>query len=146
MTNTHHNNVEYTRPGAHSAKNARQAGAPNTQQSGENIMVGTHTTQGHAPDRVTVDAVRTRLNGQGHRFLTATKAGLTVNMDDLAELLAEIVTEYTDHVVAERDALAEDPAWELHAAADGQATRPSVHAGRIYGADEFLNRAPWGDA
>jgi hypothetical protein len=32
--------VEFTRPGAHSAKNARQVGAPNTQQSGENPMVG----------------------------------------------------------------------------------------------------------
>ncbi|OLF11874.1 WhiB family transcriptional regulator [Actinophytocola xanthii] len=30
-----------TRPGAHSAKNAHQVGAPNTQQSGENPMVGT---------------------------------------------------------------------------------------------------------
>lgn len=33
--------VEFTRPGAHSAKNARQVGAPNTQQSGEDPMVGT---------------------------------------------------------------------------------------------------------
>ena len=30
---------EFTQPGAHSAKNARQAGAPNTQQSGEKAMV-----------------------------------------------------------------------------------------------------------
>jgi hypothetical protein len=93
---TTHNTSEFTRPSAHSAKNARQAGAPNTQQSGENLMVGTHTTQGHAPDRVTVDAVRTRLNGQAFRFLTVSRSGkLTVHMDDLATLIAEIVTEHT---------------------------------------------------
>jgi hypothetical protein len=59
-------------------------------------MVGTTHTQGHAPDRVTVDAVRTRLNGQAFRFLTVTQSGkLTVHMDDLATLIAEIVTEHT---------------------------------------------------
>ena len=31
-----------TRPGGHSAKNAHRAGAPNTQPSGENPMVGTN--------------------------------------------------------------------------------------------------------
>lgn len=36
-----HQKSEFTRPGAHSAKNARQVGAPNTRQSGENPMVGT---------------------------------------------------------------------------------------------------------
>lgn len=30
---------EFTRPGAHPAKNVRQTGAPNTHQSGEKAMV-----------------------------------------------------------------------------------------------------------
>ena len=78
-------------------------------------MVGTHTTPRQAADPVTVQAVRTRLNGQSHRFVTAGKRGLSVHIDALAVLVAEIVTELTDHVVAERDALAEDMAWDLHA-------------------------------
>ena len=48
---TMHPNTEFSRPGAHSAKNARQVGALNhLQGSGETPMVGTHTTQGYAPD------------------------------------------------------------------------------------------------
>jgi hypothetical protein len=101
--------------------NAHRVGAPNhLEGSGETLMVSTPTTSGHVPDRVTVEAVRTRLNGQAHRFLTASKAGLSVSMAALAELVAEIVTECTDHVVAERDALAEDLAWELNAIRTGR--------------------------
>jgi hypothetical protein len=74
-------------------------------------MVGTKTL----PDMATVDVVRTRINGQSYRFVTAGKRGLSVHIDALAVLVAEIVTEVTDHVVAERDALAEDLAWELNA-------------------------------
>ena len=111
--------VKFTRPDAHSAKNARQVGAPNTQQSGENPMVGTHATTDHVPDRVTVEAVRARLNGQSYRFITAGKGGLLVHIADLAVLVAGIVTELTDQVTAERDALAEDLAWELNAALGG---------------------------
>lgn len=40
---TRHQTSEFTRPGAHSAKNAHQAGAPNTQESGEIPMVGKAT-------------------------------------------------------------------------------------------------------
>ncbi len=36
---TAHTESEFTRSGAHSAKNVRQTGAPNTQKSGENAMV-----------------------------------------------------------------------------------------------------------
>ncbi len=78
-------------------------------------MVGTNPI----PDRATVEAIRARLDGTSHRFFTATHRGLAVHpavdFDDLAELVAEIVAEYTDHLVAERDALAEDLAWELNA-------------------------------
>jgi hypothetical protein len=88
--------TEFTRPDAHPAKNVRRAGAPNTQLSGEIPMVGTHHTAGHVPDLVTVDAVRTRLNGQAHRFVTVTRSGqFAVHMDDLAMLIAEIVTDIT---------------------------------------------------
>jgi hypothetical protein len=66
-------------------------------------MVGSNTV----PDAATVAAVRTRLNGQSHRFLTVDDRGrLTVRIDRLADLIAEIVTEYTEHVIGERDALA----------------------------------------
>lgn len=65
-------------------------------------MVGTHHTQGHAPDRVTVEAVRRRLNGQTYRFVTVTQSGqLMVHMDDLATLIAEIVTDITLDLQAE---------------------------------------------
>src|SRR3954471_9352576 len=91
-----------TRSGAHSAKNARQTGAPNhLQGSGENPMVGVTTT----PDAGMVSAVRDRLGGQTYRFLSADHRGLSVNLAALADLIAEIVTEYTEHVIAERDAL-----------------------------------------
>jgi hypothetical protein len=70
-------------------------------------------------DAATVDAVRARLAGQTHRFLTAGRGGLAVHMTALTELVAEIVTDYTDHLVTERDALAEDLAWELNAVLTG---------------------------
>jgi hypothetical protein len=114
---TTHRNTEITRPDAHSAKNARRAGAPNhLQGSGENAMVGTRTSPGRAADPVTVAFVRERLNGQAHRFMTVTRAGLAVNVADLAVLVADIVEEYADHVVAERDALT----YELDAARSGR--------------------------
>jgi hypothetical protein len=76
-------------------------------------MVGANNA---ALDAATVEAVRARLNGQSHRFLSVDQRGrLTVRIDQLAVLISEIVTEYTDHVTAERDALAEDLAWELNA-------------------------------
>jgi hypothetical protein len=83
-------------------------------------MVGTHATPDHTTDRVTVEAVRARLNGQSYRFVTAGKRGLSVHIADLAVLVAEIVTELTDQVTAERDALAEDLAWELNATRNGR--------------------------
>lgn len=52
-------------------------------------MVGSH----HNPDRATVEAVRILLNGQAYRFVSATRGGLAVSMDNLAVLVAEIVTE-----------------------------------------------------
>ena len=53
---------------------------------------------------------------QSHRFLSVDNCGqFTVSLDRLAVLVAEIVTGYTDQVAAERDALAEDLAWELNA-------------------------------
>ncbi len=42
-------------------------------------------------------------------------AGPWLHTDEVYELLADILAEYTDHVIAERDALAEDLAWEMHA-------------------------------
>src|SRR5689334_20931840 len=95
-------------PAVTPASNPHRAGSPNTQQSGENPMVGTIP----APARATVDAVRTRLGGQSYRFLTATKRGLAVNIDALTELVAEIVTEHTVDL-AERCAVAHDVIYDL---------------------------------
>lgn len=96
--------------------NAHRVGAPNhLHTSGENPMVETEL----AHDAAMYAAVRTRLAGQTYRFLTAGRGGLTVHVDELAVLVAEIVAEYTDHLTAERDALAEDLAWELNATRTG---------------------------
>lgn len=74
-------------------------------------MVGTTVT----PDAAMAPALRSRLGSETHRFLVVNDRGLGVRMTSLAELVAEIVTEYTEHITAERDALAEDLAWELNA-------------------------------
>lgn len=108
----------FTRSGAHSSKNARQTGAPNHHQntgSGEAPMVGTTQSPGYVPAE-TVTFVRDRLSGQTHRYVSVTGRGLAVRVEDLAELVAEIVTEYAALVEAERDALVEDLAWDLNAA------------------------------
>ena len=79
-------------------------------------MVGTVLAVDYGPDVATAKFVQDRLAGQTHRFMTVTPTGgLRVHLADLAELVTEIVTEFTDHVVAERDALAEDLAHELNA-------------------------------
>jgi hypothetical protein len=62
-----------------------------------------------------VDAIRSRLRRDGHRFRHVCGTVPTVHNGDLAVVVAEIVAEYTDHLIAERDALAEDLAWELNA-------------------------------
>ena len=75
-------------------------------------MVGTTPT---VPAPATVAAIRERLARYSWRFLHVHRAVQTMSMDDLAELVAEIVTDHAEHLVAERDALAEDLAWELNA-------------------------------
>ena len=80
-------------------------------------MVGTTQMPGYVSAE-TVNFVRTRLSGQTHRYLTAGRAGLSVHVGNLTDLVAEIVTEYAEHVEAERDALVEDLAWDLNAALD----------------------------
>ena len=86
----------------------------------ENPIVETEPTHDAVMhDAAMYAAVRTRLAGQTHRFLTAGRGGLAVHVGELAVLVAEIageiVAEYTDHLIAERDALAEDLAWQLNA-------------------------------
>lgn len=91
-------------------------------------MVGTTQKPGYVPAE-TVKFVRDRLSGQTHRFLTAGRGGLTVHVENLAALVAEIVAEYAEHVEAERDALVEDLAWDLNAAFDhADIARPAVKA------------------
>lgn len=80
--------------------NAHRVGAPNHHQhsgSGEAPMVGTTQTSGYVPAE-TVKFVRARLSGQTHRYLTAGRGGLTVHVEHLADLVAEIATEYAEHV------------------------------------------------
>ena len=74
-----------------------------------------HKTGTIAPDPVTIKAIRDRLHSESHRYLHVYRTVQTLMTDALAELVAEIVTDYTDHLVTERDALAEDLAWELNA-------------------------------
>jgi hypothetical protein len=96
------------------ASNAHRVGAPNHHQntgSGETLMVDVHPST----DAVMVAAVRDRLNAQTYRFVTATGHGLGLHVEDMAAVVTEIITDYTDHLTAERDALAEDLAWELNA-------------------------------
>ncbi|MCT2587777.1 hypothetical protein [Actinophytocola gossypii] len=94
-----------TTPGS----NSRRAGAPNP-------MVGVNTIPDTVPDRVTVEFVRTRLSGQTHRFMTASRSGLAVHVGALTDLVTEIVTEHTaEHTAglrAELDA-ANDAVVEL---------------------------------
>lgn len=78
-------------------------------------MVGTPQTTGYIPAG-TVKFVRDRLSGQTHRYVTVSGRGMAVHVEKLAALVAEIVTEYAEHVEAERDALVEDLAWDLNAA------------------------------
>ena len=103
--------------------NDRRVGAPNTQQDGGTLMVGIK------PDTVVIEAVYRRLCGEDTtRVLRATATGDTAySPHALAVLVAEIVDEYTDHLVAERDALAEDLAWELHAT---RVTVPETASGK----------------
>ena len=112
---------KFPRPGAHSAKNVRQAGAPNhLKGSGENPMVGTIPTI----ERRTRDAVDTRIASQSFRFVGVTDAGrLFVDFAALTDLVSEIVTEHvsdrTAELRAECAALSdqvEDLAWDLNTA------------------------------
>jgi hypothetical protein len=57
-------------------------------------MVGTPTP----PSEATVEAVRQRLAGHTHRFLSADHNGLRVDIAELAVLVAEIVTEH-EHTI-----------------------------------------------
>lgn len=95
-----------TQPGGHSAKNARQAGAPNTQPSGENPMVGTVPTV----DASTVTEIQERLYQCAERFVQADHASgaVRVYFRPLAALVAEIVADWTRAERAARAAL-----WEL---------------------------------
>jgi hypothetical protein len=89
----------FTRPGVTSAKNRRRVGAPNTQLSGETPMVGTIPP---ADDSATT-LIRTRLDGQTHRFVTVDHRDrcLRINLAALAEVIAEIVTEDTAALTGE---------------------------------------------
>lgn len=77
-------------------------------------MVGTTP----AYDRADVTALRERLYGIRSRFITQTCYGRVVDLLALARVVAEIVDDHADQIIAERDALAEDLAWELNAARD----------------------------
>jgi hypothetical protein len=103
--------------------NDRRVGAPNHHQhtgSGGTTMVGTIVAADHSPDEATSQFVRGQLIGQADRFVTDDAAGARVHIPDLVEVVIGIITEFTDHVVAERDALAEDLAFELNAHGAGQ--------------------------
>jgi hypothetical protein len=92
-----------TRPGGPSAKNARRAGAPNTQPSGENLMVGTITSPAH---NKAVREIQQLLYDNADRFVEADHASgaVLVRFTPLAALVADLVTQAR----AERAAL-----WEL---------------------------------
>jgi hypothetical protein len=124
-------------PAATPGSNDRRVGAPNHHQnsrettgSGETIMVGTIHPPAPAADAATVTCVRDRLTGEMYRFVTAGREGVVaVHVDDLAEVVAEIIADYTDHLVAERDAFAEDLAHELNARGGTQSADQSVDDG-----------------
>jgi hypothetical protein len=108
-----------TRPDAHSGKSARRAGAPNhLQGSGENPMVGNKAVS--ADLATLVDAIRATITDPAKRPARWTDFGdkLGTDFHALADVVIELVTEYADRVMAERDALAEDLAWELNATRD----------------------------
>lgn len=93
---------EITRPGGHSAKNARQAGAPNTRESGEASMVGNPC----AVDPMAVTQIRDRLAGvRTSRFLSVDRNGrcVRINLWTLATLIHIIVAEQTAELRDERD-------------------------------------------
>lgn len=93
-------------------------------------MVGTIHPADPPADAATVTCVRDRLTGEMYRFVTAGREGVVaVHVDDLAEVVAEIIADYTDHLVAERDALAEDLAHELNARGGTQSADQSVDDG-----------------
>lgn len=95
--------------------NDRRVGAPNHHQnsgSGGTTMVGTIHPAAPAPDATTAAFVESWLAEQVYRFVNT---GQRVHVDDLYVLVTEILTEYADHLMAERDALAEDLAHELNA-------------------------------
>jgi hypothetical protein len=99
-------NFEYTRPGAHSAKNARQAGAPNhLQGSGETLMVGNSPNPRTGSNGPLVTWVFERINPESHRFLSVDDHGrFTISLDRLAVLVAEIVIEHTADLNSRLDA------------------------------------------
>jgi len=80
----------------------------------------------HTPDPVMVEAFRARLVDQAHRYVTTSRLGVQVDFSDLIDLAVELIAEYTDHLVAERDALAEDLAFELNV----RGGMPSTDGGR----------------
>lgn len=93
---------EITRPGGHPAKNSHRAGAPNTQQSGETLMVGT-SDPAHT---VAVREIQELLYSNAERFVEADHASgaVLVRFPALADLVAELVARPR----AERAAL-----WDL---------------------------------
>ena len=117
--------VELINPGPAETpgSNDRRTGAPNHHQnshettgSGETLMVGATIQVTPVTDDALFGAVIARLDQDQNRYRTpAGQRGVPVSMMLLADLVTEIVTEYTEHLIAERDALAEDLAWEMHA-------------------------------
>jgi hypothetical protein len=94
-----------TRPDAHPAKNVRRAGAPNTQQSGETTMVGTHPNSRPESNGPLDTWVSEKITAQSHRFLSLDDRGrLTVALDRLAVLVAEMISEHTADLCAQLDA------------------------------------------
>jgi hypothetical protein len=91
-----------SRPSGHSAKNARQAGAPNTRESGENSMVGNSRTV----DTAAVTRIQNRLASAGtSRFLAVDRGGrcVRINLWTLALLVNDILTDHTTALQRERD-------------------------------------------
>jgi hypothetical protein len=109
-------------PVATPGSNSHRTGSPNhLQGSGEESMIGAEphaiaALAGQHPAAL-IEAIQRRLDRDMSWFLfTNPHDGEDVYSPfSLAVLVADIVGEYADHLVAERDALAEDLAWELHA-------------------------------
>lgn len=113
-----------TRPGAHPAKNVRQAGAPNhLEGSGENHMVGTTTAPEAAPEvprwfaaLLNRNALLAGMPRQG-KGVPGWPALCSALLDEITTLQAErdAADDAVLELLAERDELTEDLAWALNA-------------------------------